>query len=135
MGFDALVVVVVDVIMHARRERNNAVGPFEMEVLGFQRTLLIAALSKQLAVRFTPQLQAMENGADGCVNSRVLLPDGGESWGKAPAPVIAKRLGIVEFKLSEVHFGAQVGPGTSPGLHGGWLRRPWSVQDRSCYRR
>jgi len=30
------VVVVVDVIMHARFERINAIGPFEMEVLGFQ---------------------------------------------------------------------------------------------------
>jgi len=30
------VVVVVDVIMHARFERINAIAPFEMEVLGFQ---------------------------------------------------------------------------------------------------
>ena len=29
-------VVVLDVIMHARFERINAIGPFEMEVLGFQ---------------------------------------------------------------------------------------------------
>ena len=29
-------VVVMNVIMHARFERINAIGPFEMEVLGFQ---------------------------------------------------------------------------------------------------
>lgn len=59
-----------------------------------------------LVVRFKPNWQGTEYGADGYVHSMLLHPDGtGEdSWGKAPLDEIAARFGVAEYRLShEVH--------------------------------
>lgn len=55
-----------------------------------------------LAVRFSPQFEGTRRTASGYFHSVVLHPDGlaEDSWGKAALHEIARRFGVVEFRVS-----------------------------------
>lgn len=55
-----------------------------------------------LAVQFSPQFEGTRRTASGYFHSVVLHPDGlaEDSWGKAPLHEIARRFGVVEFRVS-----------------------------------